>query len=283
MNNTNVSAALLCLALAACAATAPSVSPTAKSELAPQGRVRVGILSANPLHVTQGGAPGAEMRGLAPDIGRALARQLGAEFRPVGYPTAAGLLDGAARNEWDVAFIGYSPERASDMDFTPVVVNGENSYLVRGDSPLRSVADVDREGVRVGTSARTVQEVFLKQNLRRATVVSMPNNAALVQALVAGRVDAVAGNRQTMAESNANTPGTRVLAGSFLQVPYAIAIRKGRPAGAAYASGFVQYLKESGALDEAVKRANLTGVTVPQDYSQAGGVNVPTGSAARRY
>jgi polar amino acid transport system substrate-binding protein len=277
-----VSAALLCMALAACAATAPTVSTTAKSELAPQGRVRVAILDTNPLYVTQSTASG-DMQGLVPDISRAFAAQLGAELQHVRYPSAAALLGAAKRGEWDVAFIGYAPERSADMDFTPVMVNGENSYVVREASPLKAVADVDRPGVRIAVSERTVQHGFLKGNIRHATLVPMANNDASMQAFAAGSVDAVAGNRMTVLESSAANPGTRVLDGSFMQVPYALAIAKGRPAGTAYATQFVEYLKESGMLDASLKRANVNGVTVAREYSPAGGPNVPASAPAKRY
>jgi len=261
MKRNNICVAALCFTLAACATTVPTVSPTARSELAPGGKIRVGILANNPLYVNQSSV-GGEMKGLVPDIANELARQLGAQVQPVNYPTATGLLDGAKRNEWEVAFIGYSPERSADMDFTPVMLNGENSYVVRSDSPLRSVADVDRAGIRIATSDRTVQHRHLTQNIRNATVVPVATGAAGMQALVAGQVDAVAGNRMTVTEAAAATPGMRVLEGSFMQVPYSIAIAKGKPAGTAYMTQFVQYLKESGRLDDSIRRANIRGVTV---------------------
>ena len=282
MKNNVFSTALLCLAVAACATTAPTVSSTAKSELAPQGRVRVAIIASNPLYVTPG-TLGGEMQGLGPDISRTLARQLGAELQQVNYSTAGALLEGARKKEWDVAFIGYSPERGADMDFTPVLINGENSYVVRADSPLQMVGDVDRPGVRIAISERTVQHTFLRQNIRQATLVPMANNEASMQALVAGRVDAVAGNRMTVTESSASTPGSRVLGGSFMHVPYALAVAKGRPAGTAYANQFVEYLKDSGMLDDSLRRAKLEGVTVAREYSPSGAPSPAPSAPMKRY
>ena len=282
MKNNVYSAALLCLAVAACAATAPTVSSTAKSELAPQGRVRVAIIGSNPLYVTPS-TLGGEIQGLGPDISRTLAKQLGAELQQVNYSTAGALLEGARKNEWDVAFVGYSPERQADMDFTPVMVNGENSYVVRADSPFRSVADVDRPGVRIAVSERTVQHGFLKGSIRQATLVPMASNEASMKAFAAGSVDAVAGNKMTVTESSGNTPGTRVLAGSFRPVPYALAVVKGRPAATAYAAEFVQYMKDSGMLEDSLKRANLQGVTVSREYGPAGTPSIPSPGTGKRY
>ena len=258
MKTTTAIAAAL-LILSGCASTAPIVSPSAKADLAPQGVMRMGILPANPLHVTAGTG---EQKGFVVDLGREIARHLGVELRTVSYNTTGALLDGAARGEWDVAFMGYAKERLGQMNFTPVLVNGENTYVVRSNSPLRSVADVDRDGVKVATSARTVQEAFLRGNLRRAALVPVANNIAGLQELTAGRVDAVAANRQTAIELNAATPNTRLLDGSFMHVPYVIAIKKGSAAGTAFATELMEHLKATGAVEEAIKRAKLNGISV---------------------
>lgn len=259
MKINNFLPALAALVLAGCAATAPTVSPTAKSELAPGGTMRMAIITGNSLHAVPG-TSGVNMKGLAPDIGRELARSLGATFNPVGYVTAAALLEGGKKGEWDVAFVGYSPDRLADMEFTPVVINGENTYLVRDGSTLRSVADVDREGITVATSERTAQEVHLRKTLKRAKVVSFRSQDETIAAVMAGRADAAAGNRHSMVEARKGIAGARLLDGSFLDLPYVVAVKKGRTAGAAYATDFVQYLKASGELAATVSRANLSGV-----------------------
>jgi polar amino acid transport system substrate-binding protein len=260
MNNFQKGLAILCLAVGACATT-PAVSPEVKAQLAPGGKLRVGILHTNALHATQGLPPG-ELRGIAPDIGREIARRLGAEFQPVTYTTIDTLLDGAPKGEWDIAFAGYAAERRAQMDFTPVMINGGNAYLVRGESPLRSVSEVDRPGARVGVAGRTVQDAYLKANLKSARLTNSATTAELVKALAAGEVDAVAGNHMAMAAAARTLPGSRLLEGSFMQVPYAIAIKKGTPGGAAYTSRVIEDMKSNGMLEDIVRRANVEGVTV---------------------
>ena len=258
---------MLCLAVGACAtpstSNAPVVPTAAKYQLAPSGVLRVGINGTNPMYVTPGSGP--ERQGLVPDIARALATQLGARVEFVDYPTAPGVVAAAKNNEWDIAFMGYAQERVGDVDFTPIVVQGENSYVVRNESPLRHVDDVDRAGIRIAVSARTVQHIFLQERIRNATLVPMANNAASMQAFASGAVDAVAGNKLTALDSSASMPGSRVLDGSFMHVPYALAVNKGRPAGAAYATEFVRYLRDSGAIEQSVRRAKLGGVTVGKE------------------
>ena len=259
-----VASLLFSIALAGCA-TAPSVSPSARAELAPTGKVRVGLLTYNPLFVTQGTPPG-ELKGVAVDIGGQLADRLGVPYQGVEYRSIGAVLQGAKTGEWDVAFLAIDPARSGDMDFTPAFMEVQTSYLVPARSPLMTVADVDRAGIRVAAMARSTQNNYLKQNLKHATLLSPEDTAQALKELSAGGVDAVAANRLQLDAYAAKTPGARVLDGSFYNTPLGIAVPKGRPAAAAYATEFVRHLKSGGGAAEAISRAGLTGVVVPRDY-----------------
>lgn len=48
-----------------------------------------------------------------------------------------------------MAFLAVEPERAKDLTFTAPYVFIDGTYLVRADTPFRSVADLDADGVRI--------------------------------------------------------------------------------------------------------------------------------------
>jgi polar amino acid transport system substrate-binding protein len=111
---------LVTVALLSSCAMAPTVLPEARSELAPTGTLRVGIVVTNAVFATKDASTG-ELRGVAVDLGRELAKQLGVAFELVQYLTVARMVDGAKAREWDVAFLsGADPARAVDMDFGPL-------------------------------------------------------------------------------------------------------------------------------------------------------------------
>jgi len=110
--------AFIVLAVAACAPTATSVAPTLRSEAAPTGKLRVGVVSATP-----------QMKGVGVDIGREMASRLGVPAELVRYESPSALWSGIARNEWDVASLAIDPQRASDMNFT-------SAYLYLADRPV---------------------------------------------------------------------------------------------------------------------------------------------------
>ena len=259
----SASAVLLAVALlSTCAMAAPVAPPAARSELAPTGKLRVGLLVMNRAYVTKIDPTG-EWQGIAVDIGRELARQLGVPFEPIGYKFVPELLAGAKAGEWDVAFIGVDPSRVTEMDFTAPYLEADNTYLVLTNSPIRKVDDADRPGNRIAVTQGATQDLVLSRMLKHAEVVRVPTVPTVgVELLRSGNVHALAANYQALVQLAAKTPGTRVAEGSVYGTPQALAVAKGRPAGAAYAREFIEYAKASGLVRQAVQHANLPGVTV---------------------
>ena len=215
------------------------------------------------------------MRGVAVDLGRELARQLGATFEPVRYDTVARLIDGAKTQDWDVAFIGYEEERAAWMDFTAPYLELRSSYLVLGESPIESIDEVDRAGHRVGTSDRSTLERYLTRNLKRAQLVrlSSPVTGEGARLLRAGKLDALSGNRVTLLQVAERLPNSRILDGHFAPVYHVLAVARGRPAGVDYAREFIEYAKAGGLVQRAIVRAGLREVTVAPFSSSISGVD----------
>jgi polar amino acid transport system substrate-binding protein len=204
------------------------------------------------------------MRGVAVELGRELARQLGASFEPVRYDSVAKLVDGAKTHDWDVAFLGYEDERAAWMDFTAPYLELRSSYLVLAESPIESIDEVDRTGNRVGTSDRSTLERYLTRNLKRAQLVRLPSSVAMegAQLLKSGKLDALSGSRMTLLQVSARLPNSRILDGHFAPVYHVLAVAKGRPAGVEYAKEFIEHAKASGLVQQAIDHAELREVTV---------------------
>ena len=144
------------------------MSRAARDQLAPNGRLRAALNYSNFLLVS---ARAPEHTGVAPDLARELARRANATVEFVGYENAGLVADAAKDNAWDVAFIGAEPARAREITFTPAYVEIEATYLVPADSPIRRIEDVDRDGVRIATTARAAYTLYLQRTLRHATLV----------------------------------------------------------------------------------------------------------------
>src|SRR5215211_4951737 len=151
--------ALLGLLLLGLADISTAQTPEARQALAPSGKLRVALQLANPLNVIQDAASG-EMTGVGLDLGQELARRTGVPFEPVFYPSVGALLDSGKSGAWDVAFVGFSPARAEEWDFTGLHVEVEFGYLVPAGSAISTMADVDQPGVRIAVQQNSGPDAF---------------------------------------------------------------------------------------------------------------------------
>jgi polar amino acid transport system substrate-binding protein len=237
------------------------ITPAARADLAPRGRVRAGINYGNFILAARDPASG-ESRGVAIDLAMELARRLGVPVDLIAYDGVASMVDAAKVGAWDIAFLGIDPAREGEISFTAAYLEIEATYLVAAGSPIRVVADVDREGVRVAAPARANYELFLSRHLARARLVRAPSADAAYELLATGEADALAGLRQALIGLAPRLPGSRVLDGRFMAVQQAVGVPRGRDAGLAYLRAVVEEAKASGLVARAIEHTGARGVVV---------------------
>lgn len=252
---------ILVLMLTACAGLGTTADAETPQELAPTGKLRVGFLSTTSLHATKDAVSG-EFKGVAVDLGKALAERLRVAFEPVGYSSIPALVAGAKAGEWDVAMMGINAERAALMDFSAPYMEVEFSYLVPSGSSISSITDVDWPGVRIGVLQKSSPDGYLSARIRNATLLRASTFAGMADLLRSGKVDALFATKAGMLGQSEKFAGSRVLEGKSGGEETAIAVPKGRPAGAAYVRTFVENAKTEGLVKAAIERAQLRGVVV---------------------
>jgi polar amino acid transport system substrate-binding protein len=252
---------LVSVILLASCATMPQVSPAVRSDLAPTGTLRAAINFGNPILATKDPTTG-EPRGVSVDLSRELARRLGVPVQFVTYDAAGKVVQALKTGAWDVAYVAIDPARAVDIGYTAPYVVIEGAYLVRQDSPIRSNAEVDREGVRVAVGAGSAYDLFLSRSLKRAKIVRAPTSPAVVDLFVAQKLEVAAGVKQQLEADARRIPGLRLLEGRFMVINQAMGTPRGREAGAKYLRQFVEEMKASGFVAEALKRHRIEGAGV---------------------
>jgi polar amino acid transport system substrate-binding protein len=166
-----------------------------------------------------------------------------------------------------VTFIGITADRAAAFDFGPVILDLQTSYLVPAASPLQAIDEVDRPGVRLLVPARSAQEAHLKKTLTQATMISVAveNPRPAVEKLAAGEADAFSHVVPMLVTAQRMMPGSRILPGSYYNVPIAIGFAKDRPAAIKeFAAQFVADVRTSGFVQHSLDRAgaSVQGVVV---------------------
>jgi polar amino acid transport system substrate-binding protein len=233
----------------------------ARTELAPTGKLRVGINHGNFLLVTPGSSA-TDPRGVAPDIARELGRRLGVTVEFSKFETAGALGDAVRTGAWDVAFLGAEPQRATEIAFTAAYLEIPATYIVPAGSPIRTFADVDREGVRIAVAEKSAYELYLSRNIKHAKLVLTKGIDASFDAFVKDKLEVLSGLRPRLISDLTKLPGARMLDGQFTAVQQAVGTPKARQAAAAYLKAFVEDVKASGFVAEAITRNGSQGVSV---------------------
>jgi polar amino acid transport system substrate-binding protein len=260
---------LFAAAIALLIATSPAraqnaPSPDVLKELAPTGKLRAAINFGNGVLAQKG--PNNEPRGITPDLATALAKRLGVPLEFVTREAAGKVAELLATDAVDVGFIAIEPVRAVQITFTAPYLVIEGTYMVRQDSPLKEVGDVDKAGIKISVGLNSAYDLYLTRTLKNATLVraSVGGGAAGIDLFVKDKLDATAGVRQPLEIYAKDHPDMRVMAGHFQEIRQAMGTPKVRgAAGAAYLKAFVEEMKASGFVADALKRSNQVAVVAP--------------------
>ena len=239
----------------------PQTSPAARAELAPGGKLRVGINHSNFLLVNPGSPHGAP-RGIAPDLALELGRRLGVPVEFVSFDGAGKTADAIRDAAVDVGFIASEAERANVIEFSSAYLELPATYLVPAGSSLRSLAEVDRPGVRIAISARSAYDLYLSRTLKNAQLVRAEGIPSSVKLFADQKLDALAGLKPGLVTEAQKLPGARVLEGQFTAVQQSIGVPKKRAAAAKHLREFVEDVKRSGLVAQLVEKHGVKGVNV---------------------
>ena len=229
--------------------------------MAPSGKLRAAINFGNPILANKDAVTG-EARGVSVDLARELGKRLGVLVEFVTYTAAGKVVEGIKTGAWDLAFFAIDPVRGADTDFTAAYVAITGSYLVRGGSAIQRNEDVDREGVRVVVGRGSAYDLYLTRELKKATLMRVATSQAVTDAMLAERFEVAAGVTQQLQADAKRVADVRMLGNTFMVINQAMAVPKGRPAGLQYATAFVEEMKASGFVADALKRHGIEGAAV---------------------
>ena len=225
-------------------------------DLAPTGKLRAAINLGNMVLAQKDPATG-DMRGVTVDLARELARRVGLPLELVPFDAAGKVFEALKAGAWDVAFLAIEPVRAAEIAFTAPYVIIEGVYLVPKDSRLRAVADVDRDGVRIAVNKGSAYDLYLTRTIKHAQLVRGENG---IELFVRDRLEAAAGVKQPLVEYAKTDPSVRIMDGRFMEIRQAMGTPKlryqGREAAPRYLHAFVEEMKATGFIAEALRRSN---------------------------
>jgi len=211
--------ALATFALAACGEKpAPSGSAPA---------LRIGMdLSYPPFEMQdQAGKPD----GVGVKMAEALAARLGRDLKIVPMEFS-GLIPALQTGNVDLVLSSMTAtdERRQTIDFSDPYAFTGLALLVRADSDIQSVADLDKPGRSLTAKTATTGQTWITRNLPAAKLVVFEDQTACVLEVVQGRADAFIYDQLSIYQyARQNSDSTRGILKPFVEESWALGIAKG--------------------------------------------------------
>ena len=241
-----------------------TVDRSVVSAFTPTGKLRASINLGNPILAYKDAATG-EPYGVSVDLARAFAEHLSVDLELVVFDAAGKSVQAVSEERADFGFFAIDPLRGESIAFTAPYVLIEGFYLVRDESPIKTNGEVDRPGIRVAVGKGSAYDLFLTRELKQAEIVRSPTSPTVVQTFLEQNLEVAAGVKQQLEADARTNSGLRLLNERFMVIQQAMGVSKSRgPAAAEALAYFVEQMKATGFISEALARHGIAGASVAQ-------------------
>lgn len=223
----------------------------------PEDRVRFGLFPS--FFYTRESATGA-LAGFGIELARRFAADQGRTLVLQEYDAPPAVVRALNDDDCDVAFLGLDPGRGVDVDFSPPYLRADFTFLVKAESRIEGISDVDRPGRRVAVVRDHAMEFALRRKLLRADRVFARTPDDAFKMIQAGDADILAGIRPGLLRYAGLLPGSRVLEDRYGENVVALAVAKGRGDWLAAVNRFVLDARRSGLFQRIIQATGLAGV-----------------------
>ena len=225
------------------------------SEIAPDGKLRVGMIAITVLG------------GVAEPVARFIGQKLGAAVEPVMYPSPDAYLQSFGKGEWDIAIGPRVLAAADKADSTADLWVISLVYVAAPGKEFPDIASVDKAGVKIGTIRGAPSDRVLTREIKAAELVRIPLSPTIAadaaELLRSGKADVFGADSGVGYPAAEALPGANVVPGAFATVRVAAALPKGRSTTAQTAlATLVEEAKQSGVVQKAIDAKGLKGVNV---------------------
>ena len=229
-------------------------------DVAPTGNLRVAVAvgaAASAFWATHDPATG-KPRGVTVELAKAAAEKLHVPLQLVEYLSSDDIAAAGSKDAWDISFMPAEARRAQIVDQGPAYVAYSSSYLVRAGTDIRSAADIDRTGIRVGCIEGTATSRTVIKTMQHATVTKFAKSSEAAELIRKGELDALAMGTEAVEDLSKKLPGTKVLDDIIQSTGVVVVVPKGHAAAGAWAAHFLQDAKTDGTVRRALDTGGST-------------------------
>jgi len=237
-------------------AQSPSDAPI--DSLVRRGAIRVAVF---PPQYTKSRATN-EVTGWPVELARALAARLHVQVAMIEYPGPRETMDALKAGACDLAFLPIEPLWSADVAFSSPLMQIDFTLLVPSGAPIRTVAEVDRPGLRIAVVRKHASTLALARIVKHAVLVDAEGPAAAFELLRRGEAGAFASVRPALLAFADKLPGSFVLEDRYGANVLTIAVAQAQSGELAYLNAFIEDAKASGLVQKAIDHAGWRGVEV---------------------
>ena len=238
-----------------------SIIQGVREELIEKNSLRVGINASNFLLVSSIDSDGLPF-GIAPDLGRLFAHQLEVTPEFVIFENPGKLADAGTEGAWDIAFVGNEPQRAKDIAFSAPYLEIPVTFLVRGDSSIKDLSEVDQLGNRISVMNRSAYDLYLTAKIKYATIVRAKSIDESFEQFAHRQLEVLGGLKPRLESDCKKIPGSRILDGHITSVKQSVGTLPIHKKSAKYLHEFIERAKATGVVSNLIKKYNVNGVSV---------------------
>ena len=190
---------------------------------------------------------GDDVVGIDAEIAQALADKLGLKLEIVDMDFDS-LIASVQSGKIDMSLAGMTvtEERKQNVDFTDSYATGVQVIIVKDDSDIASVDDLQDK--LIGVQQGTTGHLYCADDFGEDHVNALPNGATAVQALLQGKVDCVVIDQEPAKAFVEANEGLKILDTAYTTEDYAAAVSKDNPALTAALNKALQELKDDGTI-----------------------------------
>ena len=212
--------------------------------------LRVGMELAYPPFEMQD--PQGKPAGVSVDLTRALGAYLHEPVTIEAIPFS-GLVPALKTGKIDliISSMTETPERAQSIDFSDPYLNTGLCLLVKKESPIQGIGDVDRPGVTVVVKQGTTGQAYARDHLKTARVLVLDKETACVLEVTQGKAEAfIYDQMSTYANWKRNATETRPILRPFQAESWAIGIRQGNTDLRGKVNAFLKDYRANGGFEK---------------------------------
>ncbi len=228
------------------AAVLTLASPLCAEEAPP---LRVGMDLSYPPFETVG--PDGQPAGISVELARGLASKLGRPLQIENIPFT-GLIPSLRSQKIDIIISSMTatPERAKTVAFSKPYLTTGLAALLPAANPAGSLSDIDQSGRTVVVRQGTTGDVFARQSIRKARILTLEKENTCVLEVAQGKADAFIYDQMSVFQNAKRNPEkTRALLAPLQTESWAIALRPDDTELLEQSNAFLDEFRTSGGFD----------------------------------